>query len=70
MSRIVLTSILLSKTVEGVVRFSFLTNETTESVGGESVGIATISVDITNVDLNGSVVLGSNETVGGRAKIE
>ena len=61
---------MLSDTVKGIVRFSFLTDETTESISGETVGGTTLSINISNVDLNGSVILGSDETVGGRATFE
>jgi hypothetical protein len=60
----------LSKTVERIVRFSFLADETTEGIGGEGVGITTFSVDISNVDLDRGMILGSDETVGGRAKVK
>jgi hypothetical protein len=58
---------LLSNTVKGIVRLSFLTEETTESISGEGVGGTTLSINIRNVNLNRGVVLGSDETVGGRA---
>jgi hypothetical protein len=57
----------LRETVKGIVRLGFLTEETTESISGEAVGGTTLSINISNVDLNGSMVLGSDETVGGRA---
>ena len=60
----------MRETVKGIVRLSFLTKETTESIGGERVGGTTLSINISNVDLNGSVILGSDETVGGRATFE
>jgi len=59
----------LRETVKGIVRLSFLTEETTESIGGERVGGTALSINISNVDLNGSVILGSDETVGGRATL-
>jgi hypothetical protein len=55
------------KTVDGVVSFRFLADETTEGIGGEGVGGATFFIDISHVQLNGGMVLGSDETVGGRA---
>jgi hypothetical protein len=58
----------LSETVKRVVRLGLLADETAESIGGEGVGETTFSIDITNVDLDRGVVLGSDETVGGRAK--
>jgi hypothetical protein len=58
----------LSETVKGVIRLGLLADEATESIGGEGVGETTFSIDITDVDLDGGVVLGSDETVGGRAK--
>ena len=61
---------MLRETVEGIVRLSFLTEETTESIGGESVLGTTFSVNVSNVDLDRGVVLGSDETVGGRANKE
>ena len=61
----ILTTILLSETVKSIVRLSFLTEETTEGIGGEGVGGTTLSIDIRDVDLNGSVILGSDQTVGG-----
>ena len=66
---IILTTIISGQTVKGVIRLGFTTNETAESVGGVGTGQTTFSIDITNVDLDGSVVLGSDETVGGRAVI-
>ena len=60
---------MLRETVKGIVRLSFLAKETTESIGGETVGGTTLSINISNVDLNGSVILGSDETVGGRATL-
>jgi hypothetical protein len=58
----------LSETVKRVVRLGLLTDETAESIGGEGVGVTTLSINITNVNLDRRMVLGSDETVGGRAK--
>ena len=66
---IILTTVFSGQTVKGVIRLGFTTDETAESVGGIGAGQTTFSIDITNVDLDGSVVLGSDETVGGRAVI-
>jgi hypothetical protein len=57
----------LRETVKSIVRLGFLTEETTESIGAEAVGGTTLSINISNVDLNGSMILGGDETVGGRA---
>jgi hypothetical protein len=58
----------LSETVKRVVRLGLLADETAESIGGEGVGVTTLSINITNIDLDRRMVLGSDETAGGRAK--
>ena len=62
-----LTTILSSQTVDAVISFSVATNVTAKSIGSEGTGQTTFGVDISNVKLNGSVVLGSDKAVGGRA---
>jgi len=60
-------SLLLPETRESFVSLSLLTDESAESKGGVLTGVSTSGVDVANVDLNRAVVLGLNETVGGRA---
>lgn len=64
---VVHTAILSSQTVNAVVSLGFATDETAESVGGEGARQTAVSTDIADVNLNRGVILGSNETVGGRA---
>lgn len=64
-----LTAVLSGQTVDAVISFSVATNETAKSIGTEAASAATFSVDIGNVDLDRGVVLGSDEAVGGRAKM-
>jgi hypothetical protein len=62
-----LTAIMGSEAVDRVVSFGFLTDKATESIGGERVGGTTFFIHVSNVKLDRGVVLGSDETVGGRA---
>jgi hypothetical protein len=61
-------TIMSGKAVDGVISFGFLANKTTESIGGEGVGGTAFFVHVSNIELDGSVVLGSDETVSGRAR--
>jgi hypothetical protein len=56
-----------SKAVNGVISLSVGADETRESVGGEGGKEAAFSVNIANVDLHGSVVLGRDEATSGGA---
>ena len=64
----ILTTILGSKTVDGIISLRLLADETRKSIGGEATGVTTAGIDLTDVDLDGSVVLGSDQTVSGGAK--
>jgi hypothetical protein len=55
------------KAVDAVISLGFLANETAESVGGEGTSVTAGGVDITDVDLDWSVVLSSDQAVGGGA---
>lgn len=61
------TTILGGKAVERVIGLRLGADEAGEGVGGEGASVAAVLVNITNVDLNGGVVLGANEAVSGRA---
>lgn len=60
-------AVLGAETVKGVIRLGLSTNESREDVGLGGTGNTARLIDISNVDLDGSVVLGSDETAGGRA---
>lgn len=61
------TSIIGGQAVERVVSLGLSTDKARERIGGEGTGVATVCVNITNVDLDRGVVLGANEAVGCRA---
>lgn len=63
-----LTAILSGKTVDGIISLGLLANETAKSIGSEAAGVATAGIDLTNVELDRGVILGSDQTVGGGAK--
>lgn len=54
-----------SESVQSFVSSSFLSDESTQSVGSEFAVVVSFSVDVTNVDLNRGVILGGDELVGG-----
>lgn len=60
-------AILSSKTIKGVVRFRLPTDKAREDIGLEGTSVTTGSIDLTNVDLDRGVILGSDNTVSGRA---
>lgn len=62
-----LTAILGSKTVDGVISLRLLADKTREGIGSEATSVATAGIDITNVDLDRGVILGSDQTVCGGA---
>lgn len=64
---VALTTILSGQTVDAVIGFSVTANKTAQGVGSEAASQTTLGVDVANVKLNGSVVLGSDKAVGGRA---
>lgn len=64
---VALTTILSGQTVDAIISFSVTANETAQGVGNEAASQTTLGVDVANVKLNGSVVLGSDKAVGGRA---
>lgn len=55
------------KAVEGIIRFGLSTDETREDIGLEGTSVTARGIDFTNVDLDGSVVLSSDNTASGRA---
>lgn len=61
------TAILGSQAVERVISLRLGTEEAREGIGLEGTGVATVLVNITNVDLDSGVVLGTDEAVSGRA---
>ena len=51
-----------SQTVQGIIRFTDRTHESTESVGRELAGKHdSVGVDVSDIDLHGGVVFGSDE---------
>lgn len=60
-------SIPLSKSVERIISLSTRPDETTESIGDVFAGGTAVLVDLGDRDLDGCVVLGFDDTVGGRA---
>lgn len=60
-------TILGDKAVKGVIALGVGANEAGEGVGGELTGEVAGGINIANVDLDGGVVLGGNDAVGGRA---
>jgi hypothetical protein len=58
---------LSGKTVDRIISLGLLANETAKGIGREAAGIATAGINITNIDLDRGVVLGSDQTVGGGA---
>lgn len=53
--------------VEGIIRVTLLTEGTAESVGDVGTGHLALLIDFGNVDLDRSVILGDDQSVGGRA---
>ena len=66
--RVRLTTILGGKAVDRVIGLGLGTNVAREGVGGEGAVVATVLVNTSDVDLDGSVVLGANEAVSGGAR--
>lgn len=62
-----LTAILSSQPVDRIVGFARGANEAAEGIGDKGTCHAASVVNIANVDLDGSVVLGGDEAVGGGA---
>lgn len=62
-----LTSVLRRQSVQGVVRLALSANKAGEGVGGGGTSEPAVGVDVANVDLDRSVVLGGDETAGSRA---
>lgn len=58
---------LLGELVKAVVRGTLVTDEPAEGEGGELASVETLLVNVANVNLDGSVVLGGDQAVGGRA---
>ena len=68
--KIILTTILGGKAVDGVISLGLGTDVAREGIGGEGAGVATVLVNTANVDLDRGVVLGANKAVSGRATNE
>lgn len=60
-------SSLLGKAVDTVVRASLVTEETADGEGGDLTSVGSLVVNGGKVDLNGSVILSSDQAVGSRA---
>jgi hypothetical protein len=56
------------KTIERIISFTILTDKSGESERGVVTSDDTSSVNLGNVDLDGSMVLGVDETTSSRAK--
>lgn len=65
----ILTAILGGKAVDRVVRLGLGANVAREGVGREGAGVATVGVNVANVDLDRGVILGTDQSVGGRATL-
>lgn len=59
---------LLGKAVNRVVRASLVTEETADGEGGDLTVVDSLLINVGEVDLNGSVILGGDQAVGSRAK--
>ena len=60
-------SVTLSEAVEGVITLTTGTDETAQSVGVVLAGVATVLVNLADGDLDGGVVVGLDDAVGGAA---
>lgn len=60
-------SIALGKAVEGVVALAAGTDEAAQSVGLVLAGVAAVLVNLADGDLDGGVVVGLDDAVGGAA---
>lgn len=62
-----LTAVLSCQAVNRIVSFSFTAHVARKGIGTEAVGQATVFVDVSNIDLDRGMILGSDQAVGGRA---
>lgn len=53
--------------VNGIISAALAADETAESNRGELTSVLTVGINVGNVDLDGSVVLGRDQAVGGGA---
>lgn len=60
-------TVTLSEAVDAVVRLSHGADETAKGVGLVLAGVASVLVNLCDGDLDGTVVLGSDDAVGGAA---
>ena len=60
-------AVTLSQTVEGVIALTTGTNEAAQSVGLVLAGVAAVLVNLANGELDGGVVVGLDDAVGGAA---
>jgi len=60
-------AVTLSKTVEGVIALAAGTDEAAQSVGLVLAGVATVLIDLADGNLDGGVVVGLDDAVGGAA---
>ena len=59
---------LLSQAVDSTIRLALLADEAADSQRGELASHLAVGVEVSHVQLDRSVVVTSDETVGGRAK--
>lgn len=64
-----LTAILGGKAVDRVIGLGLGADVAREGVGLEGAGVATVLVNVANVDLDRGVILGTDQSVGGRATL-
>lgn len=60
-------SIPLSQTVQAVITLAHSSYESGESIDLVFTGVSAVLINLSDADLDGSVVLGLNDTVGGTA---
>mgnify|MGYP001321979848 CR=1 FL=1 len=60
-------AITLEEEVEGGIRFSLTAHETSHGVSGVLAGVLAGLINLTDVDLDGGVLLGAEDAVGGGA---
>lgn len=63
----ILTTLLGSQSVDGVISLTLSSDLTNESDGGGGLEGDSVSINVGDGDLDGGVVLGVDESAGGRA---
>jgi len=61
---------LLPETVDVLVRFAEVTDESADVQRGELSSVVAIFVDVSDIDLDGSLIVGGDKSVSGRAARE